>query len=227
MNLDVASALIDVESFNGLGIEKSAFEKEKNFYRWIEHPSSEIIHHDSHCCEEAKLWFMAYAQSMQIGSLSQFQLNAPFWLIDLFKWGPSKWPISWCEVVREKVVDCGVFSALAREVFKAQGHEVHPAQALLSYNKTCTNHWKELWKAGFEDGKKKSFPWIGDEIVYHEILVLEKDDGSGRFYDSTFGQWYEPGARTGFGALLAVRSECPRILQWGNKQISCGEWSDL
>jgi hypothetical protein len=198
------------------------FENEKNFYRWIEHPSSEIIHHERACCEEAKLWFMAYAKSMQIGSLSQFKLNAPSWLLGLFQWGASKWPISWCEVVHEKVIDCGVFAALAREVLQAQGHEVHPAQALLSYNKTCTDHWKDLWT-----NQSESFPWIGDQIVYHEIVVLEQCDGTARFYDSTFGQWYQPEPRLGFGALLALKSGCPRILKWGDKQISCGEWIDL
>ena len=213
---------------------QTLFESERHFYRWVEHPSSVIIHHESACCEEARLWFLAYAKSMEIGSLSQFRLKAPNWLMGLFEWGPSKWPISWCEVVREKVIDCGAFAALAREVFQAQGHEAHPAQALLSYNQACTEHWQDLWKAEpkkpgetSSEALGEAFPWIGDEIVYHEICVIELPDGTAQFYDSTFGQWYQPEARTGFGALLAIRSECPRLLQWGDKAVSCGEWIDL
>jgi hypothetical protein len=199
---------------------------EEHFKRWIAHPASAIVHHDGKCCEEARLWFLAYARSMEIGVASQLRMRAPTWLSQLFTWGPSAWPISWCQIVRQKVIDCGVFAALAREVFKAQGHEAHPAQALLSYNPSCTNHWKALWN---ESGKKKLelFPWIGSKVVYHELCVLELPDGQARFYDSTWGSWYLPRARSGFGALLALRSECPRLLTWNNKTFSCGEWVSL
>src|SRR4051812_2443894 len=110
---------------------RSLIGREKHFSEWGEHPPSSIVHHDQRCCEEARLWFLAYARSMEIDTLSHFTTKAPTWLSRLFTWGPSEWPISWCQLVREDVVDCGVFAALAREVFKAQGHEVHPAQALL------------------------------------------------------------------------------------------------
>jgi len=206
-------------------------EKEEHFHRWIEHPSSSILHHEASCCEEARLWFLAYARSMEIGAPSQFNIKAPTWLSDLFTWGPTEWPISWCQLVREDVVDCGVFAALAREVFKASGLQAHPAQALLSYNETCTRHWRDLWKVGSSDKKQKSdretFPWIGSEIVYHELCVLEGPDGEAKVYDSTWGNWYLPQPRIGFGALLALRTECPRLLRWGGKTMSCGEWIEL
>jgi hypothetical protein len=208
-------------------ILQGLFESEENFHRWVEHPSSVIIHHDAACCEEARLWFLAYARSMEVGASSQFQVKAPAWLMGLFEWGPSKWPISWCEVVKEKKIDCGAFAALAREVFQAQGHEAYPAQALLSYNRICTEHWQDLWKDKKSAEIKETFPWVGDEIVYHEICVIERPDGKALFYDSTFGQWYLPETRVGFAALLAVRSECPRLLDWNGKSISCGEWVDL
>jgi hypothetical protein len=213
---------------------QNLIENEEHFHRWVEHPASIIIHHEAACCEEARLWFLAYARSMEVGASTQFQVKAPAWLMGLFDWGPSKWPISWCEVVKEKTIDCGAFAALAREVFQAQGHEAFPAQALLSYNRICTEHWQDLWKGPPRDVKdakdseiKETFPWVGDEIVYHEICVIERPDGTAIFYDSTFGQWYLPETRVGFGALLAVRSECPRLLDWNGKSISCGEWVDL
>ena len=215
--------------------------KEQHFSRWVEHPSSSILHHDQDCCERARLWFLAYARSMETGNQSQFQLKAPTWLSQLFTWGPSKCPIFWCQLVRETVIDCGVFAALAREVFLAQGHEAHPAQALLSYDETCTRHWKDLWKkepkklhANLAEAKKEVdqkasevFPWIGTKMVYHELCVVEWLDGIAKVYDSTWGNWYEPHQRIGFGALLAIRTECPRVLRWGNRTMSCGEWMDL
>lgn len=196
---------------------------EEHWRTWLEHPCSSILHHDADCCEEARLWFLSYARSMEISALCQFEVKAPTWLSQLFTWGPSDWPISWCTLVKEEVLDCGVFAALAREVFTAQGHSVHPAQALLSYNATCTEHWRKLWQGG----PKLSFPWIGKEIVYHEICVLEQPDGTARFYDSTWGSWYEAQPRLGFGSLLALRSECPRLLRWGNQTFKCGEWVEL
>ena len=205
-------------------------EREPHFNRWLEHPSSNIVHHERPCCDEARRWFLSYARSMEIGMGSQFGLKAPTWLSQLFEWGPSEWPISWCEVVKEKVIDCGVFAALAREVFKAQGFEPHPAQALLSYNETCTGHWQEYWdqrKKKKKRNHREFFPWIGDHVVYHELCVLELNDGNARFYDSTWGIWHLPQPRTGFGALLALRSECSRLLRWGDRLFSCGEWIEL
>jgi hypothetical protein len=229
-------------------------DNEEHFVKWVEHSCSYILHHDERCCEEARLWFLAYARSMEIDSLSQYTIKAPTWLSKRF----TQWPISWCQLVKEEVVDCGVFAALAREVFKAQGLEAHPAQALLSYNETCTNHWKDLWKRAPKDKKKKRleneksnlfdlisrrsrdepvstdekkkreiFPWIGTQIVYHELCVLEMPDGTAKVYDSTWGNWYLPEARAGYGALLAIRTECPRLLRWGDKLMACGEWIDL
>jgi hypothetical protein len=174
---------------------------------------------------------------MEIGALTQYGLRAPAWLTKLFHWGPSEWPISWCELVREKTLDCGVLAALAREVFRAQGHEAHPAQALLMYNGACTEHWRKYWKVEPRKPeprkverlrvRRELFPWIGDQVVYHELCLIERSDGTARIYDSTWGTWLEPDFRPGFGGLLAVRTECPRLLSWGNRTLSCGEWTQV
>ena len=206
-------------------------EKEPDFDRWVEHPTSCILHHHRPCCDQARLWFLAYARSMEIWTLAQFKVKAPTWLSKIFTWGPSPWPISWCEVMTAPTIDCGVFAALAREVFSAQGQVAYAAQGILSYNETCTQHWKDLWQEGciLEDGKKieDSFPWIGTELVYHELCVLEMPGHQARVFDSTFGMWHESHQRLGFGSLLALRTECPRLLNWGNKTISYGEWVHL
>jgi hypothetical protein len=199
--------------------------------RWVEHPTSSLLHHDKACCEEARLWFMSLARSMEGWSAAQFELKAPTWLSQEFEWGPSIWPMSWCELVKQKTIDCGVFAVLAREIFRAQGHEAHAGQCLLRYNETCCNHWKDLWKNGMPkvDGKKPGevFNWVGHNVVYHEVVIIELPDQTAKVYDSTFNQWYEPEGRSGFAGLLAVRSEGPRLLRWGNKTLSCGEWVDL
>jgi hypothetical protein len=210
---------------------QNLLDEEENYQKWIEHPSSSIIHHDRDCCEQARLWFLAYARSMEGWTSSQYKMKPPTWLSQVFTWGPSPWPISWCEVFKKKTVDCGVFAALAREVFQAQGFAAYPAQALISYNENCTDHWKDLWIKGMKHIDKKRqrdvFPWVGNRIVYHEVCLLETEAGEARIYDSTFGFWFEPQKREGFGGILSIRSECPRLLRWGNKILSHGEWVDL
>ena len=203
-------------------------QKEIFFSRWMEHPCSSIVHHEKKCCEEARLWFLAYARSMEGTTATQNKLRPPVWLGQLYTWGPSHWPIAWCELIEEKILDCGVFAALAREIFQAQGVSVHPAQALISYNEGCTGHWKDLWREAEKKEKGGNlFPWVGEKIVYHEVCILEMPAGAGKLYDSTFSHWMEPENRAGFGAMLAVRTECPRLLSWGGKTLSHGEWVEL
>lgn len=247
MLLDVGSSgLAPAEKFPLLpgvqqdGALETLLAREPNARLWFEHPSSSIVHHESRCCEEARLWLLSYARSMEIRNGAMADLHAPTWLSKVFEWGPSKWPISWCQLVREKMIDCGAFAALAREIFAAQGVEAHGAQVLLSYNSTCTGHWQHFWdehkRKHLEKQKRMNrsqaelearrdfFPWIGNKVVYHEIVVIEQKDGTARFYDSTWGHWYQPESRNGFNSLLAVRSECSRLLRWDRHLLSCGEW---
>jgi hypothetical protein len=204
---------------------------EENYPQWMEHCCSSILHHERECCEKARLWFLAYARSMEGWASSQYELRPPTWLSRMFTWGPSVWPISWCELVKEKVIDCGVFAALAREIFRAQGFQPHPAQVLLYYNESCTDHWKALWERGMKNVDEKKlgdvFPWVGNQIVYHELCLLEMPDGTAKIYDSSWGHWFEPQPRIGYGGILAVRSECPRLLEWGDHVLSYGEWVNL
>ena len=228
MNLGVAD-----HSPNGKNIIAAIQEiasQEPHLSRWFEHPASEIIHHDDSCCEEARLWFLSYARSMEIGSLNQFRLKTPSWLCQHYTWGPSRWPIFWCELVKQDMIDCGVFAALAREIFTAQGHKVYPAQALLSYTRNCTQHWRGQWNETWveqSDDVGEAFPWVGNVLVYHELVVLEMDDGTAKFYDPTNAVWYDPHQRLGFASIIAVKSQCPRVLSWGGKEIVCGEWVSL
>jgi hypothetical protein len=198
---------------------------------WIEHPTSSLLHHDKACCEEARLWFLSLACSMDGWATGQFELKAPTWLSQKYEWGPSLWPMSWCELMKEETIDCGVFAALARDIFRAQGHQAHGGQCLLQYNDRCTGHWQDLWKERMPSLDRqrefKGFKWIGQSVVYHEVCIIEMADQTAKVYDASFNQWYEPEGRKGFAGLMAVRSECPRLLRWGSKNLSCGEWVEL
>jgi len=193
---------------------------------WLDHCGSEILQHDGKCCAQAKSWFLGWARSMDSASLVESGVRAPVWLSQRFEWGPSRWPIAWCELIEQKVIDCGVFAALARETFLDQGVAAFPAQVVLRYGERCTQHWNAYWKldSSTNEESHELFPWIGTRHVYHEICVVEASPGEARFYDSTWGNWYLPQPQSGFGSILAIRSFAPHALNWGNYRVRSGEW---
>lgn len=209
----------------------SLLQNEKNARKWLEHTASEITHHDGECCSQARSWLLGMAQSMENASLCDGGIRAPHWLSDRFEWGPSRWPIAWCELIEQDVIDCGVFAALVREIFHEQGVRAHPGQVVIQYSETCTHHWQQLWRNGAallpDAGSTQPgefFPWVGKNLVYHEICVVEAQDGIARLYDSTWGNWYQPHLRDGFGAVVAVRTQCAGDLLWGDRVLRSGEW---
>jgi len=207
---------------------ESMVHREKVARGWVEHPTSTLLHHEKACCDEARLWFLTLGRSMEGWSAGHFELKAPTWLSKKFEWGPSSWPMSWCELIKHEQIDCGVFAVLAREIFTAQGFKAHGGQVLVNYNKICTDHWKDFWIDRMPNAEEcKSFNWIGENVVYHEVCIVEMPDQTAKVYDATFNQWYESEGRKGFGGLLAVRSESPRLLRWGNHTLSYGEWIEL
>ena len=168
---------------------------------------------------------------MENASLCEGGIRAPHWLSDRFEWGPSRWPIAWCELIEQEVIDCGVFAALVREIFREQGVRAHPGQVVIQYSETCTHHWQELWREGasrlpanLSEKQGQFFPWVGKNLVYHEICVVEPQDGIARLYDSTWGNWYQPHLRDGFGSVVAVRTQCEGDLLWGDRILRSGEW---
>ena len=206
---------------------------EVNARKWIEHTASEITHHDGDCCRQARAWILGMAQSMENASLCESGIRVPHWLSDHFEWGPSEWPISWCELVRLDIIDCGVFSALVREIFQEQGVSAHPGQVVIHYGETCTSHWRGLWDEGAHKltslssarRDERYFPWVGKNLVYHEICVVESEPGVARLYDSTWGNWYHSDIRNGFGSIVAVRTQAPQELIWGDRTLRSGEWT--
>src|SRR6187551_1969381 len=77
---------------------------------WENFPASSISHHGQPCCEIAREWITG----MDFSQLNAgHPLTGPRWLRKLFKWGPSQWPMHWCEAVKEKTLDCGELGALS------------------------------------------------------------------------------------------------------------------
>jgi hypothetical protein len=190
--------------------------------RWTDFPFSSLSHHGGACCEVAREWIVAmdFAQ-LNGGDLS----SGPRWLRARYEWGPSPWPMHWCEVAARKVIDCGAHSALAHEAFVARGVTAFRAQFVQRYSADALCQWRTKWAAD-----KVSDHWIGDDVIYHEGNAILIGEDEVKLWDSSAGSWIDPRQSGGYGSLAAVRLFADRQwgggdgLRWGVHRIKPGAW---
>ncbi|HEX9930658.1 MAG TPA: hypothetical protein VGB02_19135 [Pyrinomonadaceae bacterium] len=172
MSLDVVNNTSHEET-NGLhpcGVIKGG----AVFENWREFPYTNVSHHGSTCCEMAREWLYAMDYT-QLNGGSPF--TGPRWLRQRYNWGPTVYPIHWCEAVEEKTLDCGALASLSREVFKSRNVRAYPAQLVQQFTTHATAQWQKKWSE-----KEASTHWINDDVIYHEgcaILTKETKSKSG------------------------------------------------
>lgn len=189
--------------------------------KWRTWPASTLSHHGRACCAVAREWVLGtdYSQ-LSAGN----RLTGPRWLCHRYKWGPSPWPLHWCEAVTRETLDCGALAALSHEVFSARGVRSFPVQLIQRFDEQAARHWRETWAE-----ERVATLWIEDDLVYHEgCAVLVRDDEI-KLWDSSIGCWIDPRQPGGYGALLAVRildtqGIGPTGLTWGAQRIVPNEW---
>src|SRR3712207_2487200 len=106
MSSAVVKSTTEVNAANFTDAAAAAFGKSQHF------PASAIQHHGRPCCRLAREWVFATDFSQLNG---ESLLTGPRWIRHKYKWGPSKWPIHWCEAVEQKTLDCGALASLAHE----------------------------------------------------------------------------------------------------------------
>jgi hypothetical protein len=142
-----------------------------------------------------------------------------------YEWGPSAWPLHWCEAAGRKTIDCGAHAALAHEAFVARGLTAYRAQFVQRYGADATGQWRRKWGQ-----EQVSDHWITDDVIYHEgnaLLIAEREV---RLWDGSAGWWIEPRQRGGYGSLVAVRifaegETAP--LRWGEHRILPNAWHQI
>lgn len=192
--------------------------------KWRDWSPSTISHHGHACCDVAREWILAtdYSQ-LSAGA----RLTGPRWLRETYSWGPSAWPIHWCEAVKRKTLDCGALAALSHEVFTARGVRSFPAQLIQRFNGEATCHWRETWS-----DESIAVHWIEGDLVYHEgCAVLVRCDEI-KLWDSSVGCWIEPKQFGGYGALLGLRIFAPQAdgqtsFIWGAQRFLPNEWQKV
>jgi hypothetical protein len=191
--------------------------------RWETFPASGLSHHGELCCRVAREWVLANDGSQLNGAAA---LTGPRWLRHKYTWGPSRWPMHWCEAVREKTLDCGALAALAHEVFTARGVRSYPAQFIQHFSAEATSHWRMKW----EDGQC-TLNWIDDELIYHEGCAVVSGERELKLWDASAGWWLNPRQVSGYGGLLALRVFTPPAdshpFTWGQHHIAPNQWQRL
>jgi hypothetical protein len=193
--------------------------------RWETFPYSRLSHHGGACCAIAREWVvgMDFAQ-LNGGDLS----SGPRWMREKYKWGPSSWPMHWCDVVKRKTIDCGAHAALALEAFTARGLTAFPAQIVQKYSEDATEQWRGKWNE--ED---VSCHWLDGEHIYHEVTALLVGDDEVKIWDASAGSWINPRQAGGYGSLVAVRIFAEGQwgggdgLRWGERRLKPNAWNQI
>jgi hypothetical protein len=188
---------------------------------WVRASVSVLGRHGA-CCDRARAWLAAMGRSHDFAATDGLAFAGPRWLTERYAWGPTRWPLAWCDAVRARTIDCGVFSVFALEIFRAKGIEAFPGQVLRICAAERTTHWRRKWSAIPE-----AFNWIGSRVVYHEVNVVRVTEADARVYDPTVGVWLDPAIKTGHGGHIAIRAELPVALSWGGHKLVNGQWTKL
>jgi hypothetical protein len=192
----------------------------EGFDIWVSLPVSNISDHHQDCCRDAKSWFLALDISLRPNA--SYSLP-PSWIRQRYEWGPSPWPLHWCEAVCSEKLDCGALASLARHAILARGGVVLPCQLIRSFNREAVSHWRRLWNDSGLSGE-----WAHGEHAYHEACAIAEENVV-NIWDPTDDKWIEPYQR-GYGSTAALRIaltkdwRAPQELRWGAQEIPIGTW---
>ncbi|MEJ7669070.1 MAG: hypothetical protein WKH97_10135 [Casimicrobiaceae bacterium] len=153
--------------------------------------------------------------------------TGPRWIRQRHAWGPTRWPIHWCEAVAKKTLDCGALAALAQATLLERGVHCYTAQLIQRYTKADTKNWYRNW-----DRDDAEVCWIKDDLVYHEACAVVARSAEFRIWDPTASWWVNPKQFEGYGAVLALRILTADPFQvghfkWGRHRITPNQWQQL
>jgi hypothetical protein len=178
-------------------------------------PVSEPFDHGSACCATARGWLRA----VHAAAGPTTPLSGLGWIAEMYPWGPSMWPMSWCKLVEQEKLDCGAQTAVTREVLRSSGADVLGVQLLIRASSTDIGHWGATWR---EEGVTPT--WLFEGLYYHEAAGVV--DGSLVVFDPTRNWKVTPdgGAEDGTVAAIRVSGAGPTRVTWGRHELALDEW---
>ena len=214
--------LAEVERLTSAGDPTASLET--TVAAWQTIPASVVQDHGERCCRIARGWFFAMDHAhLSAGDV----LLGPRWIRARYKWGPTRWPLYWCEAMNLKTLDCGALAALAVAAYQSRGVRCYTTQLVQRYSKHDARNWLRNWKEG-----EASINWIKDDLVYHEACAMVSAQNEIRIWDPTASWWVNPKQFAGYGAVLALRvltSNTPHAsyLKWGTERIFVNNWQHV
>jgi hypothetical protein len=188
--------------------------------RWRYSAPSVILHHGKRCCSVAREWLFSMDHSQLNG---HHRLMGPRWLRKKYEWGPSQWPMAWCQAVEQDALDCGALAALSREIYTSRGVGCHAVELIQQYTAETTDHWSIKW-----NDHPASTHWIQGALIYHEACAVQGATQEIKVWDPSAGWWANPKQFRGYGSIAALRvtadHDLLQPLVWGEHAIQCGKW---
>ena len=188
--------------------------------QWRYSSPSVILHHGKPCCSVAREWLFSTDHSLLNG---QHKLMGPRWVRNKFKWGPSRWPMTWCQAVEQDELDCGALAAITQEIFVSRGVVCHSVQLIQGYSEATASHWSTKWA-----NHHASIHWIAGAFIYHEVCAVETRASEIEVWDPSASSWVNPKQNGGYGSVVALRliknSAPDGMFIWGERQIVSNEW---
>jgi len=188
---------------------------------WAARGPSTLADHGTECCTTARAWFHAMNRSLWRGQ------GGPTWIRRRWDWGPTRWPLHWCEAVEAKELCCGAQAALSIEAFRARGVDAVPVQLVQRYEAHDVPHWHSRWERGGANSAWAGSAPATEAHVYHEACAL-LEDGALRVWNPTASAWLPPEQLQGYASVVAIRvgGAVPdgRTGTWGSLRLALGEW---
>ena len=157
-------------------------------------PATQLASHPSACCVRARQWFSALSRSAHL-----HQPGPPTWIRERWEWGPTRWPLHWCEAADLEAIDCGALAALARAAFEARGDRAFAVQLVERHDDDATENWQRVWHEHLG-----ACDWIWGDLVYHEAVGVVAGE-SLRLWDPTDNRWVSGKQTSETGSIAAVR----------------------
>ena len=201
---------------------------EVTVHSWHSHPASFLSHHGQACCHTARNWLISQDYSLDsVGGNNSRLLSAPRWIPERYEWGPSPWPLFWCEAVAMKKLDCGALAAFAREVYLSRGVKTAPVQLIQRLSSHAIGQLRKIWRDG-----PGYFNWLAEDKIYHEAVAVSLDGTRIQIWDATNGWWIAPIQTDGYGAVLKVKvspfhADAQHTLRWGDRMLAPGTWTQI
>jgi hypothetical protein len=152
----------------------------------------------------------------------------PRWITERWAWGPTRWPLTWCEAVRGHELDCGALAHLAAVAFCETDRTTVRVQLVQSVDAELAEQWAARWAVVPEAPR-----WIWGSLAYHEEVGVVVDS-SLRLWNPTDGRWREAALAAG-GHVVALRvlpdphapGSYPQELHWDAHSLTVGGWHRL